>query len=68
MKFNRNLFFLQFVGIALWLINLNLHIVSVLKGKLISIIFVVLGIIFIMFHLTVIMIEYYDGIKRVIID
>lgn len=54
MKIDRRLFFLQFVGIALWLVNLYFYISSALTGRLLSILFVMLGIIFIMFHLTVI--------------
>lgn len=55
MKFNKKLFYIQFVCIAIWLVVLYLHFISAMKGKLISIIFIILGIIFLIFHFTVIM-------------
>lgn len=52
--FEKGLFVFQFVCIALWLTNFYMHIPLAMKGSLISVLFVIIGIIFTIFHLKII--------------
>lgn len=54
MMFGKNLFIAQFICIAFWLTDFYLHIPLAMKGSLLSVLFVILGIIFVIFHLNVI--------------
>jgi FtsH-binding integral membrane protein len=53
-RFGKFLFFSQFICLVFWLTNFYLHVPLAMKGSLLSVLFVVLGIIFVMFHLKVI--------------
>ncbi len=57
-KIDRKLILLQFAGIVIWLIIIYSNILLVMRGKLISILFIILGIAFILFHMGVIR-DYY---------
>ena len=61
--FGKNLFVAQFICIAFWLTDFYLHIPLAMKGSSISSLFVILGIIFIIFHLNVIR-YIYKGYKE----
>lgn len=61
MKIDRNLFLLQFAGIIIWLIIIYSNVLLFMKDKLISILFIILGIIFILFHIGVIRDYYKNG-------
>lgn len=50
----KRLFYLQFIGLIAWSIDLYLYVPSAMDMKLLSVLFTILGIIFIVFHLTVI--------------
>lgn len=53
-RFGKYLFFSQFICLAFWLIDFYLHIPLAMKGSLLSVLFVAIGIIFVMFHLKII--------------
>ncbi len=52
--FGKSLFVAQFICLAFWLTDFYLHIPLAMKGSLLSILFVVIGIIFTLFHLKII--------------
>ncbi len=52
--FGKGLFVFQFVCLAFWSIDFYLHIPLAMKGSLISVLLVAIGIIFVMFHLKII--------------
>lgn len=58
--FGKGLFISQFICIAFWLTDFYLHIPLAMKGSLISVLFIILGIIFILFHLKIIHDIYYE--------
>ncbi len=53
-SFGKFLFFAQFVCLAFWLIDFYIYFPLAMKGSLLSVLFVILGIIFVMFHLKII--------------
>lgn len=68
-RFGKGLFVSQFICIGFWSIDFYLHIPLAMKGSLVSVLFVVIGIIFVMFHLKIIRDiyqehNYYDKIYR----
>lgn len=52
--FGKSLFISQFICLVFWLTDFYLHIPLAMKGSLISILLVAIGIIFVMFHLKII--------------
>lgn len=52
--FGKNLFIAQFICLAFWLTDFYLHVPLAMKGSLLSVLFVILGIFFVMFHLKII--------------
>jgi len=53
-RFGKSLFVAQFICLAFWLTDFYLHIPLAMKGSLLSILFVIIGIIFTLFHLKII--------------
>lgn len=58
--FGKGLFVSQFICLAFWLTDFYLHIPLAMKGSSISVLFVVIGIIFVIFHLKIIRDIYYE--------
>ena len=53
-RFGKCLFASQFICLAFWLTDFYLHVPLAMKGSLLSVLFIILGIIFVMFHLKII--------------
>lgn len=68
--FGKNLFISQFICLAIWLTDFYLHVPLAMKGSLLSVLFVILGIIFVIFHLNVIRYIYkgYEENKMYMLD
>ena len=59
-RFGKNLFVFQFICLAFWSIDFYLHTPLAMKGSLLSILFIIIGIIFVTFHLKIIRDIYHE--------